>query len=96
MFSLDRALKAHKIDENGIEMEDRAHIRKDYHDAERKGTLDQRDPVEIAGDDGKYVDLEIANSPEASGSGSNVKRHSGIGGSLKKRIGSLRKKRHDD
>ena len=58
---------------------------KDYHDQERSGTLDRRDPVAIAGDDGKYVDMEIANA----------KRSGSLSG-LKKRIGSLRKKRHDD
>ena len=91
MFSLDRSLKAHKISENNgaMEMEDRAHLTEDYHRAERKGTLDQRDPVEIAGDDGKYADLEFA----AAGSSNNgrARRSSGgVGGSLKKRIGSLR------
>lgn len=86
-FSLDRALKAHKIDDNGIEMEDRAHLRNDYHDAERRGKLDPRDPVTIAGDDSKYADLQFENGAEDGNMGG--PNHSTIG-SIKKRIGSLR------
>lgn len=94
-YSLDRALQAHKIDDNGIEMEDRAHLMKDYHTAERDGTLDKRDPVAIAGDESKYVDAYYANSKD-----NDAARMGGIGRSgsikegIKKRIGSLRHRKH--
>ncbi|QIW95860.1 hypothetical protein AMS68_001378 [Peltaster fructicola] len=95
-FSLDRALRAHKIDDDGIEMSDRAQLTKDYHKAERNGTLDTRDPVVIAGGQSRYVDLEHEREREYS---SNVNRSSSlrlVGEGLKKRIGSLRKKNRDD
>jgi hypothetical protein len=99
-FSLDRALQAHKIDDNGIEMEDHAHLMKDYHKAERDGTLDRRDPVAIAGDDGKYVDLEYKNSGMSKDADASMRRSSSLrhaGEGLKKRIGSLRhRKNHDE
>nr|POF13035.1 hypothetical protein CFP56_10183 [Quercus suber] len=94
-FSLDRAMQAHKIDENGIEMEDRAALMKDYHKAEREGTLDKRDPVVIAGDESKYNDAYYANSRD-----NDAARMGGIGPSssikegIKKRIGSLRHRKH--
>ncbi|KAK3111610.1 hypothetical protein LTR53_012952, partial [Teratosphaeriaceae sp. CCFEE 6253] len=96
-FSLDRALQAHKIDDNGIEMEDRAHLMKDYHKAERKGTLDRRDPIAIAGNDAKYAELEHANV--AKDADLDMKRggslrHAGEG--LKKRLGSLRHRNDRD
>ena len=94
-FSLDRALKAHKIDDRGIEMEDRTHIGKDYHAAERNGTLDRRDPVEIAGDDGKYVDLEMRNGADTGDVTSFRSEMKSELGSLKKRIGSLAKRNKD-
>lgn len=95
-FSLDRALRAHTINENGIEMEDRAAASKDYRERQRKGTLDQRDPVEIAGGEGAYADMEIAGmSKDADVGGSNGPKKS-VGGSLKKRIGSLRHRNKDD
>ena len=72
-------------------MEDRAPLMEDYHRAERKGTLDQRDPVEIAGDDSRYVDMEIANSRDTDAGG--MKKSTG--GSLKHKIGSLRHRKHD-
>jgi len=96
-FELDRALQAHlKLDGDAMEMQDRSRISRDYHAAERNGTLDRRDPVEIAGGESKYVDLEIA---QARSSTTDVQRTSSIrqaGESLKKRIGSLRKKKNDD
>jgi len=98
-FSLDRAFQAHKIDDRGIEMGDRAHIKQDYHNAQRKGTLDARDPVEIAGGDGKYVDAELANYARSHDNDATVKRTVSIraaGDSLKKRIGSLRHRNHDE
>jgi len=60
----------------------------DYDRSARKGTLDTRDPVEIAGDDGKYADLEIAQAQASSSS--RPRGSSGIGSKLKKRIGDLR------
>lgn len=100
-FDLDRALKAHRIDEisaGGIELQDRSRISRDYHDAERRGELDPRDPVDIAGGEGRYVDLEVADAranAEATSSDPNMNR-GGIRGSLKKRIGSLKKKARDE
>nr|POF26020.1 hypothetical protein CFP56_22168 [Quercus suber] len=94
-FSLDRAMQAHKIDDNGIEMEDRAQLMKDYHQAERDGTLDKRDPVTIAGNESKYNDAYYANSKD-----NDASKMGGIGpgGSIKeeirKRIGSLRHRKH--
>ena len=90
MFSLDRSLRAHTINENGIEMEDRA----EYRERERQGTLDRRDPVEIAGGEGAYVDREIA-AVEGSRDADLGPRRS-VGGSFRKRLGSLRKHRKDD
>lgn len=81
-FSLDRALRAHTINENGIEMEDRSQKPKD-----------KRDPVDIAGGESAYVDMEIAGmSKDADAEG--AKRS--VAGSLKKRIGSLRHRHRDD
>ncbi|KAK0257445.1 hypothetical protein LTR91_019392 [Friedmanniomyces endolithicus] len=92
-FSLDRALRAHKIDDDGIEMGDRAQINRDYHRAERKGTLDTRDPVEIAGNDAKYAGLEHANV--AKDVDADNKHGGGLRG-LKNRIGSLTHRKHED
>ena len=92
-FSLDRALRAHKIDDDGIEMEDRAQIAKDFKDGQRKGTLDQRDPVEIAGDDAKYAELEMANASSSDANGRAPGSLKTATGSLKKRFGSLRHRR---
>lgn len=68
-------------------MEDRTHLMKDYRDQRRKGTLDQRDPVEIAGDDSKYVDMELSNTTATETGG----KHPHLDG-LKKRIGSMKHK----
>ena len=87
-------MRAHKIDDNGIEMEDRAGVGRAYHQAERKGLLDSRDPVEIAGGEAQYADLQRANdtdihaSPRRSGS-----LRQGVEG-LKKRVGSVVHRRH--
>jgi hypothetical protein len=94
-FSLDRALRAHTINEDGIEMEDRAQMKKDYKERERKGMLDRRDPVEIAGGEGAYADMEIA-AAGGSSKDADVGVRKSVGGSLKKRIGSLRRKNKDD
>ena len=92
-FSLDRALKAHKIDDNGIEMEDHAHLNRDYHRAERDGSLDGRDPVTIAGDDRKYHELARTNDTD-------LQHDMNRGGSIKKRVGSIKRRigslRHKD
>jgi hypothetical protein len=92
-FALDRALRAHRIDDHGaIEMQDSAALRKDYKKQERQGMLDKRDPTIIAGDDGKYADITAANDTDLH------KSHSirAAGDSLKKRIGSLRRKNRDE
>ena len=73
-------------------MEDRTHLMKDYREQERKGTLDQRDPVLIAGDDGKYADMEIANANDYD----NGVKGDGVRGSIRKKIGSMRKKPQED
>lgn len=95
-FSLDRALRAHKIDDNGIEMSERSQLKKDFETAERNGTLDKRDPMDIAGGQAKYVELENKNDKEYN---SNINRSSSLrlaGEGLKKRLGSLRRKNRDD
>jgi hypothetical protein len=94
-FSLDRALRAHTINENGIEMDDRSHLMKDYRQREREGTLDRRDPVEIAGGEGNYADMQIAAAAKQDGDVEPAVKKSGHE-SLRKRIGSLRKKNKDD
>ena len=77
-------------------MEDRAHLMKDYHDQEREGELDSRDPVEIAGDDGKYVDTEVANA-DAHDNDARLVRGGSLKTGLKNKIGSLRhRKAHDE
>lgn len=92
-FALDRALQAQRIDDDGgIEMQDSAALRKDYKRQERQGMLDKRDPTAIAGDDGKYADIQAANDTD-------IHRKSSIraaGDSLKRRIGSIRRKNSDD
>lgn len=89
-FVLDRALRAHRIDDDGaIEMQDSAALRKDYKNQERQGMLDKRDPTTIAGDDAKYADITAANDTDLH------KSHS-IKGSIKRRIGSLRHKNRDE
>lgn len=95
-FSLDRALRAHKIDDNGIEMSERSQLKKDFETAERNGALDKRDPMDIAGGQAKYVELENKNDKEYN---SNINRSSSLrlaGEGLKKRLGSLRRKNRDD
>lgn len=89
-FTLDRALRAHKIDDDGgIEMQDSAALRSEYKKQERQGMLDKRDPTTIAGDDGKYADITAANDTDLH------KSHS-IKDTLKKRVGSLRRKHREE
>ncbi|KAK4565481.1 hypothetical protein LTR86_004098 [Recurvomyces mirabilis] len=95
-YSLDRALQAHKIDDNGIEMEDHAHLMKDYNRAKARGSLDDRDPVVIAGDDRKYADLEYKNREDGESSAHKSGSMRQVGEGLKKRIGSLRHKKNDE
>ncbi|KAF2163998.1 hypothetical protein M409DRAFT_68224 [Zasmidium cellare ATCC 36951] len=91
-FSLDRALRAHKISDSGIELQEGTHLMKDYSKKKENGTLDNRDPVHIAGDDAKYADMQFANSHDTD---AGVRRSGSLREGLKKRIGSLRKKRAD-
>lgn len=89
-FTLDRALRAHKIDDDGgIEMQDTAALRSEYKKQERQGMLDKRDPTTIAGDDSKYADITAANDTDLH------KSHS-IKDTLKKRVGSLRRKHREE
>ena len=100
-FSLDRALRAHKIDDSGnagIELQERGHLMSDYDKSTHKDTLDSRDPVQIAGGEPRYADMEIARA-DASGSGGISRpraESSGLREGLKKRIGSLKKKHRDE
>jgi len=95
-FSLDRAMKAHKIDDNGIEMEDRQQIMKDYKDAKRRGSLDPRDPVDIAGGNSQYADAEFAQTRDNyKSSESEIHRSGSLKEGLKKRIGSIKKKKNE-
>lgn len=97
-FGLDRALRAHKIDDTTgeIELQDSSALRKEYKKKERQGLLDTRDPTDIAGDDGRYTDVQAANDtdlhtgPRRSGS------LRAAGDSIKRRIGSLKHKHRDD
>ena len=89
-FALDRALRAHKIDDDGaIEMQDSAALRQEYKKQERQGMLDKRDPTTIAGDDRNIADITAANDTDLH------KSHS-LKDSLKKRVGSLRRKNRDE
>lgn len=90
-FSLDRALRAHKIDDDGIEMQDRANARKSQDRAGRDGTASSRDPMTIAGGESKYVDMAIANSKDTDTAGNG----DGGRGTLKKRIGNMGRKNND-
>lgn len=53
-----------------------------------RNSLDQRDPVEIAGGEGRYADLQYAADVDAHP----VKRSGSLRDGIKRRIGSLRKK----
>ncbi|KAJ9625913.1 hypothetical protein H2203_004681 [Taxawa tesnikishii (nom. ined.)] len=101
-FSLDRALRAHTIHERdfdghrGIELSDRP-MMSDYDKMRDHKQLDTRDPIAIAGDDAKYVDMQ--HSMGSADTDAFVKRTGSLrraGEGLKKRIGSLRKKDRDD
>jgi hypothetical protein len=81
-YSLDRQLRNTSLEENGIEMSDRSN-----------GKKDRRDPVELAGGESKYVDMEIANTNDHD---AGVQRSGSLRAGLKKRIGSLRRKKDSD
>lgn len=101
----------HRSNDSGIELteQQRAHLPDDaaYEKAARAGTLDARDPIEIAGGEGPYADLEIAamekerglkssRTRAVSSDGAVVRRSGSLraaGESLRRRIGSLRKSR---
>jgi hypothetical protein len=96
-FSLDRALKAHTLTDGGIELRDHRKISQDYKRASQDGTLDKRDPVVIAGGEAEYAALYSGGHNRTSSS--DVKRTGSLraaGESLKKRIGSLRKKKEHE
>ncbi|KAF1818926.1 uncharacterized protein K489DRAFT_326629 [Dissoconium aciculare CBS 342.82] len=100
-FSLDRALKTHRLTDSGIELQDHAQISRDYNRASRAGTLDARDPVEIAGGEAAYAALHSSGSPPRSpNSNSDAVRRTGslraAGESLKRRIGSLRRRKEHE
>lgn len=63
---------------------------KDYDKLDKGKKLDDRDPVDIAGDDGKYTDLQYSADTDAHVKRTGSLRRAGEG--LKKRIGSLRRK----
>jgi len=97
-FSLDRALKAHTLTDNGIELKDSRKISQDYKRASQAGKLDPRDPVEIAGGEAEYAAL-YSSGHRRSGSSGEMRRTGSLraaGESLKKRIGSLRRKKEHD
>ena len=103
-FSLDKALKAHTIHERdfdghqGIEMSNRPLMSSyDARDSRDRKNLDSRDPVEIAGGEGKYQDLQNAVNVEAHASGSSdahrdVKSHVSRTSSLRKAGEGLKKR----
>lgn len=53
---------------------------------------DKRDPIEIAGDDAKYTDLQHAADVDAHPS----RKHGSFKEGLKRRVGSIRKKGLDE
>lgn len=87
-FLLDQALQAHTINENGIEMSETA-----FKKAKANGTLDNRDPVTIAGGEAAYADYARANDVDVA---RNRSDSGGLRSGLKKRIGSLRRKNRED
>lgn len=97
-FSLDRALRAHTLNERnvdgqtGIEMSDRP-LMGDNNGKRRSSrrSYDPRDPIHIAGDDARYTDLQHAADVDAHP----VQRSGSLKDGLKRRIGSLRHKRAD-
>lgn len=84
-------MKAHKISDNGIEMSEGSRLNHDFDRAKRNGSLDARDPIDIAGGESRYVDMELANAKD-----NDIKRSGSLRQGLKKRIGSLRKKSRDE
>ncbi|CAK4030896.1 Hypothetical predicted protein [Lecanosticta acicola] len=90
-YGLDKALKAHKISDSGIEMVEGSRLNRDYDQAKRHGSLDGRDPIDIAGGESRYVDMQLANAKD-----NDIRRSSSLRQGLKKRIGSLRKKNRDE
>ena len=83
-------MRAHKIDDSGnagIELQERGPLMRDHDD-----------PVELAGGESKYADMEISRA-DASGSGGisrpRAESH-GLRDGLKKRIGSLKHKHRDE
>lgn len=67
---------------------------KAYRKTERDGLIDNRDPVDIAGGESRYVDNEIAHTNDIETG--RERSGSGLRDGLKKRIGSLRKKARSD
>lgn len=67
------------------------------HGHRKSGSKDLRDPVLLAGGEGKYQDMEFAatNDHDAGGN-AGIQRSGSLRAGLKKRIGSLRKKKADD
>lgn len=96
-FSLDRALQAHTIHERdfdghrGIELSERP-LMSNYDKRAGKDSkgLDTRDPVEIAGGEDRYMDMQHAMDPEAHMTRTSSLRRAGEG--LKKRL-SMKKRR---
>ena len=74
-------------------MQDGRTLRKSYDQKQREGPIDSRDPVDIAGGQDKYVEMESARTRD---NDAGVKRSGSLRDGLKKRIGSLRKKHRDD
>lgn len=55
-------------------------------------SIDARDPVAIAGDEGRYADLQHAADVDAHP----IKRHGSLRDGLKRRFGSIKKKGLDE
>lgn len=77
-------------------MQDSTTIDREYHRAERDGTLDTRDPIAIAGNESKYIELELKNGKDYDSDLRHADSLRQTGSGLKKRFGSLRKKMHHD
>lgn len=65
--------------------------------SDRSNKKDHRDPVELAGGESKYVDMEFAKTNDHdAGGNAGVQRSGSLRAGLKKRIGSLRRKKDSD
>jgi hypothetical protein len=82
-------MKAHKINDEGIEM---TNTSRGSRSGKASGPSSPRDPLMISGNDGKSFDSDVAHTH---GADTGREQGNSLRAGLKKRIGSLRKKRAD-